>query len=199
MLQQLISDYGYLAIAVGCFFEGETVAVLGGFAAHRGYLALDLVIAAAFAGSFCGDQLHYYIGRRWGDPLLKRWPSLRPGAERARRLLARYGTLYILTFRFLYGLRNASAFVIGIGGVPPLRFLVLNMIAALVWASAVSVAGYIFGEALAQAIGRVKHYEHIAFAAIASIGALAWIALAVYRRRARRRDAEKRRRNQDDG
>jgi membrane protein DedA with SNARE-associated domain len=45
-----ISAYGYYAVEAGTFFEGETVLVLAGFAAHRGYLELPLVIACAFAG-----------------------------------------------------------------------------------------------------------------------------------------------------
>jgi membrane protein DedA with SNARE-associated domain len=39
MLESLIDTYGYPAVLVGTFFEGETVLVLGGFASHRGYLA----------------------------------------------------------------------------------------------------------------------------------------------------------------
>ena len=62
-LQSLIDTYGYLAILVGTFFEGETILVLGGFAAYRGYLHLPWVIIAAFVGSLCGDQLFFFLGR----------------------------------------------------------------------------------------------------------------------------------------
>ena len=40
MLESLIDTYGYLTILIGTFLEGETILVLGGFAAHRGYLHL---------------------------------------------------------------------------------------------------------------------------------------------------------------
>jgi membrane protein DedA with SNARE-associated domain len=52
-LESIIETYGYWALLVGTFFEGETVLVLGGFAAHRGYLTLPWVILAAFIGSLC--------------------------------------------------------------------------------------------------------------------------------------------------
>ena len=47
-LESIVDTYGYLAVLLGTFLEGETILVLGGFAAHRGYLALPWVIVAAF-------------------------------------------------------------------------------------------------------------------------------------------------------
>lgn len=61
-LDQLIDTYGYWAILVGTLLEGETILLLGGFAAYQGYLALPWVILAAFIGAFCGDQLFFFLG-----------------------------------------------------------------------------------------------------------------------------------------
>jgi len=58
-LESIVDTYGYVAVLLGTFLEGETILVLGGFAAHRGYLALPWVIVAAFFGSLCGDQLFF--------------------------------------------------------------------------------------------------------------------------------------------
>jgi membrane protein DedA with SNARE-associated domain len=52
-------------ILVGAFLEGETLLVIAGFLAHRGYLGLPFVIAAAFAGTLAGDQLYFHIGRMY--------------------------------------------------------------------------------------------------------------------------------------
>ena len=81
-LQALIEQYGYLAVFVGCFLEGETVLVLGGFAAHLGYLSLPIVIATAAVAGFIGDQALFAIGRRWGDAGLRALPEA--GAPRSR-------------------------------------------------------------------------------------------------------------------
>lgn len=40
MLTQLLDHYGYLAVLVCNVLEGETILILGGFAAHQGYLQL---------------------------------------------------------------------------------------------------------------------------------------------------------------
>jgi membrane protein DedA with SNARE-associated domain len=76
VLAHLIQSYGYLAILIGTLFEGETILVLGGFAAHRGHLSLPVVVLVAFAGSLLGDQTMFWVGHIYGGALLRRWPSL---------------------------------------------------------------------------------------------------------------------------
>ena len=176
MLESLIQQYGYLAIAVGTFAEGETVLLLGGFAAHRGYLDLAGVIAAAFVGSLCGDTLYFEIGRREGMAFLERRPA---GKERVARVLTMvhsHQTLLILSFRFLYGIRTVAPFAIGASGVPLRRFLVLNVVSAALWASAFGALGYLLGNTLQAVLGDIERYERGVFAAIvfASIAIAAW-------------------------
>jgi len=185
MLESLIDTYGYLAVLVGTFLEGETVLVLGGFAAHRGYLALPWVIMAAFLGTLCGDQLFFFLGRRHSQTVLARRPSWKARAERAQRLLERFRTPLILVFRFMYGLRTVIPFAIGMSTVQTREFIFLNIIGALVWALVVGTGGYLFGHALESILGNIKHYEREVLGAIAVIGALIWL-IYFYRRRMRR-------------
>ena len=63
-MEDIIIRYGHLAIFVGCLLEGETILVRGALAAFRGYLDLERVILVAVIGSFIGDQLYFYLGRR---------------------------------------------------------------------------------------------------------------------------------------
>jgi membrane protein DedA with SNARE-associated domain len=185
--EQIISTYGYAAVFVGTLLEGETIVVLAGFAARRGYLSLPWVIAAAFAGSFLVDQLLFWLGRRYGRSVLERRPAWHDPAERAFRLLRRYDTLFVLGFRFLYGLRTVSPVAIGIAGVPPRRYLLLNAIAAAAWAAAFSLAGYLFGRTTEVFIGDLARNERELFALLLALGLLVWIGYLVRRRlRARR-------------
>src|SRR6059058_2388420 len=112
-IQDFIEAYGYWAVLVGTFLEGETILVLGGFAANRGYLDLPWVIVAAFLGSFSGDQLYFYLGRHYGRRIIAKRLSWQVSAEKVYRLLERHQTLLILTFRFMYGLRNVTPFALG--------------------------------------------------------------------------------------
>jgi len=189
-LESIIETYGYVAILVGTFLEGETILILGGFVAHRGYLELPGVIAAAFAGSLCGDQLFFFLGRRHSRAMLKRRPTWEKRVEKARRHIDRFGTPFILIFRFLYGLRTVAPFVIGMSTVPAARFVLLNAIGALVWAVAVGCGGYLFGEALEAMIGNLKHYEMELLGGIAVLGTIGWSIHLLLRRRLRNRAAK---------
>ena len=48
-LPELIETYGYWAVLGGTLLEGESVLLLAGFAAHRGYLDLPIVVGVAIA------------------------------------------------------------------------------------------------------------------------------------------------------
>jgi membrane protein DedA with SNARE-associated domain len=133
--------------------EGETFVIFAGYFASRGLLSLPLLIAAAWLGSFCGDQFYFFLGRRYGARVLRRFPKWQPGVDRALRLLERYNTGFILSFRFIYGVRNFSSFAMGMSPLKWTRFLVLNFIAAGMWSISFAGGGYMFGEMLSAVMG----------------------------------------------
>jgi membrane protein DedA with SNARE-associated domain len=161
-LTDLLSQYGYFALFAGCLLEGETLLLLAGLAAHGGYLSLPIVIGVAFVGGTLGDQVGFFIGRRYGDSLLERWPSLNTPAARVRRLIDRHSALLIVGVRFMYGLRLVGPVVIGMSDVPVWRFVVFNLIGAAIWAVAVSSAGYFFGHAIEWLIVDLERLEKAA-------------------------------------
>lgn len=189
-MEALLERYGYGFVVLGTFLEGETILVLAAFAAHRGYLELPWVIAAALAGSLAGDQLYFFLARRHGRDFLAKRPGWHAKAERVDRLLARSPTLFVLSFRFLYGLRTVASFVVGLGQLPAGRFFALNAVGAAIWALAFGIAGYLLGEVLERALERLERYEHVVFAAILVVGLVAWLIHAL-RERARRRAHER--------
>ena len=147
-LETFLHTYGYFAILLLTFLEGETIVILAGIAAAQDLMSPVLVALSGFAGSFLGDQLYYTIGRRYGHPLLDNKPHLKPKIEWAFRLVRKYQALYILSFRFIYGVRNVSPFVIAISGVTRWRFMLLNALSALIWAVIFTSGGYFFGHAM---------------------------------------------------
>lgn len=174
-LEELVSTYGYAAVAIGTFLEGETILVLGGFAAHRGYLELPWVILSGLFGTLFGDQLYFYMGRFKGKDALEKRANWKAKAEKVFLLLERHQLLLILGFRFLYGLRTVTPFVIGASNISPVRFLVLNIIGAIIWSIAVGILGYLFGQTLEILLGNIKKYELLVFVVIALIGIIIWL------------------------
>ena len=157
-----LSQYGYLALAVGCLLEGETLLLLAGVAAHSGYLSLPVVVSVAFVFGTLGDQLYYVVGRRYGDSLLGRWPRYEAPAARVRGLIERHAEWLIVGVRFMYGLRLVGPVVIGMSNVSPWRFVVFNMIGAAIWAVVVAGAGYFFGHAIQWLLADIELFEKVA-------------------------------------
>ena len=115
--------------------------------------------------------------------VLDKRPSWKKRADKVHKLLDRFNTPLILSFRFLYGLRTVAPFVIGMSPVSAGRFLLLNAIGALVWATAVGSGGYFFGHLLESALGKLKHYEFQIIGIAAAVGVLVWIGHFVLRKK----------------
>ena len=157
-INQLIADNGpcfYLIAFVWTFLEGETVILFAGFAAAQGLLNPFALLVAAWLGSFAGDQSYFWIGRHFGLRVLKRIPAWGYGVEAALAWLERYNTLFILSFRFIYGVRNLSSFAMGMSAVNWKRFLWLNLTAAGLWAASFIGAGYFLGHAFRAVLGDI--------------------------------------------
>jgi membrane protein DedA with SNARE-associated domain len=183
MLEHFIETYGYWAVLIGTFLEGETVLVLAGFAAHQGYLQLPSVILAACCGSLGSDQLLFYLGRRHSDFVLNRRPAWKHRIEGVERKLIRYRNYFLVSFRFLYGLRTVTPFMVGMSSVPTVTFVILNSIGALLWAVVIGSGGYLFGRVLTSVLGDVENYEIAVVGGVALVVFLIWLIHGIHRRR----------------
>ena len=177
-----IGPLGYFAVFLGTMLEGESVLALAGLAAQHGYLSFPAVVGVAVVGAFLGDQGFFFIGRRYGDRVLARFPSLAARAPRIQALLRRWDVLAVVLVRFLYGMRVAGPIVIGASGIPAWRLALFNFIGALIWAPLVAGIGYFAGQALEMWVGRLHYAGIIALMVVALGGVLAWIAMQSRRR-----------------
>ena len=169
-LAGLIDLYGYYAVAVGAFLEGETVLALAGFAAYRGYLDFWTVCAVAATCGFLGDQCYFFLGRHQGCRVLARFPGAEARAQRFDAMLARWHAPLIIGIRFMYGFRILGPVMLGMGRVPAWKFMVFNFIGAAIWAPLITAIGYLFGSALQSMLRDLKHVEEWAVGAIVVIG-----------------------------
>jgi membrane protein DedA with SNARE-associated domain len=168
-LETFVSDWGYLAILIGTFLEGETIVLVGGIAASQGWLEIGWVYAAAVSGSYAGDQAYLVATRLLGRPWVDKRPKLRARIQPVLRLLEKWGDLYVLIYRFIYGVRTVSAVAIGLTPYPIARFAVLNAVAVTIWALAFCAAGYFLGEAARHLVSDVEGLFKLLLAAGAAV------------------------------
>ncbi len=195
LLDQLVKEWGYLAVAAGTFAEGETVLLAAGYASRAGWLELWRVIAVAVLAASAGDQFFYWIGRLWGTALLRRLPRLQAKLARVLLLLRNHPGGAVVAVRFLYGLRIAGPILIGAAGVGPARFAVFNVIGALLWAPLVAGLGWGFGHAWEHVSQRMAGFEQGLLLLLVLVVLGSWLgrlALRALMRRALARRASKR-------
>ncbi|BBN61103.1 membrane protein [Pseudomonas sp. KUIN-1] len=153
---------------------------------------LNIVILVAFFGSYAGDQLWYFMGRKHGRKLLARKPRWQLMGDKALRLVRKHPDIWVLGFRFVYGLRTVMPVAIGLSGYPPGRYLLLNGIGAAVWAAALGSAAYHFGAVLEGLLGNVKKYELWVLGALILLGLALWIRRRIKNARIAREEREER-------
>ena len=125
-VQDVLANYGYAAIFIVVMLEsagvplpGETILVsAAAFSGNRHSLDIRYVIAAAAGGAIVGDNIGFWAGREFGEPLLAKWGHLIGlGARKrmlGRYLFARYGGLIVFFGRFVALLRAFAALLAGL-------------------------------------------------------------------------------------
>jgi len=174
-LQDFVSTYGYVALLIGTFLEGETILLVAGFLAQGGTLDLSLCILSAFVGSLSGDQAAFYIGRWKGRQFVENRPKWKCRVERVHKMLERFHEVLILSFRFFYGLRNLTPFILGTTDISGLKFFVLNAIGAAIWAVAFGYAGYFFGTLVTTVLKDVKQVEQYILIGVVVVLLALWL------------------------
>jgi membrane protein DedA with SNARE-associated domain len=185
-MEEFLRQYGPIGIFLGAGFEGQTAVIVGGLLARQHILQLWLVLLSATAGSGVVDHLLFVAGRRFRD---HRWvvrATQQPAFAKALGFIEKYPIGYTLAFRFIFGLRVASPIAIGVTQVPTWRFTILNIMGAVIWATAFTMAGFIFGEAVHNILGKGHHagrWTLVAAGAIVVAVVVVWAVRYLLRRR----------------
>ena len=190
-MEEFLRQYGPIGIFLGAGFEGQTALIVGGLLARQHILNLWLVLACATAGSGIVDHLLFVAGRsfRWHRWVVRATQQV--AFARALKFIERYPISYILAFRFIFGLRVASPIAIGVSKVPTWRFAVLNIGGAIIWATAFTMVGFVFGEAVHNLFGRghAGRWTLVAAGGIILVVLTAWAIRYLLRRRKARAEA----------
>jgi membrane protein DedA with SNARE-associated domain len=144
----------------------EDIALLaGGFLVHRGVIRLPITLAVSLLGVVAGDNSLFFLGRRFGTGLVRYFGLNRPGSkaqiERIRAFMHRHGHRAIFYARFLAGLRALIYLTAGSFGVTPLRFLLYDLLGAVISVPIVVSIGYLFGGQLEVVVHYLGGFERL--------------------------------------
>lgn len=139
------------SILIGIVVPGEVILATGAIFAARDQLALWAVIALGAGAAIVGESVGFWLGRRFGMPLVKRLPLLRRMGDRihgVEELFERHGGKTVAIGRFAAAAGAFIPFVAGMGRMSYWRFLLFDAAAIIVWAVGVGLLGYFLGQNL---------------------------------------------------
>jgi len=147
-VEKFLDQYGYIALLLGTFMEGETAILMASSLIYKGLFNFPLTVLVAFSGSFVSDWIYYLIGRLNGKYFLATRPKLNEKVKPVTDFFHRHKFQILFSYRFLYGFRIIIPLVIGMSGLRPLQYLFYSTVTGLLWASSVSFTGYWIGRLL---------------------------------------------------
>jgi len=178
--------FAFIAVeTMGVPLPGETALIAMAILASQGHFSIELVILAAAAGAIFGDNVGFYIGRRYGRRLLAWEGGPFPGHR--RRLLelgepffARHGPKAVFLGRWIAGLRITAAWLAGSVRMSWPIFTFYNALGGICWALSVGLVSYYLGHS-AETIFRTAGVAGLGAAALLGV-----VAYAIHRLRGRR-------------
>ncbi|MFD3003209.1 DedA family protein [Pontibacter toksunensis] len=136
-------------LVVTPFLPGDSLLfALGALAAiPTSGLNVLLLLVLLCAAAILGDSFNYYTGSKIGNRVYLRdfWFLRRKHIEHTQRFYEKYGGRTIIYARFVPIVRTFAPFVAGVGKMNYRRFLLFNVVGAVLWVLFFILAGYTLG------------------------------------------------------
>jgi membrane protein DedA with SNARE-associated domain len=135
MAGRFLSHWGYLAVLLAAFWEGEAVLITAGTLCGAGFLDWRLTILAAAIGGSAGDQIYFYAAHERAARAIKKSKRLSKWYPKVSQFVLRHSTVAVLLSRFAAGLRITIPLVCATAGMPAKKYSILNLVSGFAWAS----------------------------------------------------------------
>ena len=160
-LLAFVTDYGtwtylFLFIIIFCetglvvtpFLPGDSLLFVTGTLTATGALKLEFALGLLSIAAILGDTVNYWIGHFIAPKIFhdKYQRFLKPEyLEKTHKFFEKYGAKTIILARFLPIIRTFAPFMAGVGKMSYPKFLLYNIVGALLWISLFVLAGFFFG------------------------------------------------------
>ncbi len=140
-------------LVIGLLLPGSTFLLLMGVLSGQGGLDLGDLLFFAIAGATLGDNINYYLGRKYGHQWLSqdRWFLKASYLSKAEVFFENHGGKSVLLGRFVPSVKELMPFIAGMAKMRRWQFLFWNLLGAIGWALQWILPGYIFSQSLTLA------------------------------------------------
>ena len=145
-MEQLIQDWGYVALFLYSFGGGFLGLVFAGVLSYAGDLNIYISILVAGVSNFLGDQFLFFIARKnknYAKDMMKKYGRK---IALAHLMMRRYGSFVLFIKKYIYGIKTLIPLAMGITKYSALKFTIFNAMAAILWACVIGYASFTAGE-----------------------------------------------------
>ena len=167
--ESLVRDYGAIAVMVLIFLEavgapapGESLLIFASALAARGELSFSTLFIGAWVGAAIGDNVGFFVGRRFGRALAVRYGGLvgltTDRLVKVEAIFKQYGAFAITFARFFAFVRQLSGFTAGTLDMKWHRFVLFDDLGVTLWVATWIIVGGFVGEHMAELVEVGRKY-----------------------------------------
>lgn len=162
MLQQFLNDYDKLTygilflvifvetgLIVMPLLPGDSLLFATGLlASTTGALDVRLVIPLLILAALCGDNVNYFVGRKFSAFIKSRERILffkREYITQTEAFYEKHGGKAVIIARFMPIIRTIAPFVAGAGSMKYPRYILFCISGAILWVGSITLLGYFLG------------------------------------------------------
>jgi len=136
-------------VIVGLLVPGWVLLVGVGVLIGHGELPFLEMASASFVGAVLGESVSYYLGWHYRDKIHHwSWFKKHPlWLEKSQQFFIKHGAASVAFGRFFGPMRALVPLIAGASNMPPMRFSLINLLSALVWAPVYLFPGILVGAA----------------------------------------------------
>jgi membrane protein DedA with SNARE-associated domain len=145
-MEDIIKDWGYLALFLYSFGGGFVGLVVAGVLSYSGDLNIYISILVAGVSNFLGDQFLFFIARKnknYAKDMMKKYGRK---IALAHLMMRKYGSFVVFVQKYIYGIKTLVPLAMVITKYPAMKFSIYNAIATVIWACIIGYASFTAGE-----------------------------------------------------
>lgn len=144
-------------LLIGFFLPGDTLLITAGVFAAQAKLPLGWLLLIIVVAAVVGDNVGYSIGRGTGSRIFKKKDGVlfrQEYLQEAENFYEKHGGKTVTIARFVPIVRTFAPVVAGAAKMDRKKFMVYNVVGALIWGVSVTLLGYFLG----SRIPNIDHY-----------------------------------------
>jgi len=167
----VIESFGYLLVflstlfeaspLLGIFIPGSIIIFLAGFAAKLQLMSFKIVLFLAILGAILGDMAGYLFGMYFGKEFLHKYGKYflirKEYIERSCEIVHSHTGKSLVIGRLNPVTRSAAPLIVGAHKVKFWKFMIYNVIGAILWGTIFVSLGYILGHSYKFAVAYEKY------------------------------------------